>query len=108
MIWIAPFSRASWKVQVTVSPADKPIEAGALPSSQLIDTRFQPAGTVSATPYVPGVRSLNVRESLPAAPAPVVVSVNGDGVSVLDVKSNAPCPSSVIFSTMIVPRARFV
>jgi hypothetical protein len=29
----------------------------------------------------------------------VVVSVNGDGVSVFDVKSNGPFPSSVIFST---------
>src|SRR5688572_1194534 len=81
---------------------------GLLESLQLEETRFQPAGTVSATSYVPGARSLKVLECLPAAPAAVVVSVNGDGVSVPDVKSNAPDPSSVIFSTMIVPRVRFV
>ena len=57
---------------------------------------------------MPGARSANVLEPLPAAPAAVVVRTNGDGLSEPEVKLNAPKPSSVIFSTMIVPRARFV
>ena len=46
--------------------------------------------------------------ALPPAPAAVVVSVNEEGVSEPDVKSNAPFPSSVIFSTMMVPRDRLL
>ena len=41
---------------------------------------------------MPGSRSEKVLESLPPAPAAVVVSVNGDGVRVPDVKSNDPVP----------------
>src|SRR5262245_34128540 len=105
---IAPRSRASWNVQVTVWPAPTMIELGGLPVSQVLDTRFQPAGTVSATSYVPGSSWLNVRESFPAAPGAVVVNVKDDGLSVSEEKRNGPKPSSVIFSTMIVARARFV
>ena len=82
--------------------------AGLLPSEHVAETRFQPAGTVSATSYVPGSSALNVSESLPAAPAAVVVRVNGDGVSVPDVKSKEPVPSLVTFSTMMVARALLV
>ena len=103
---MAPSCRALCAVQVTVSPAWRLMASGVLPSSQVKLTRFQPGGTVSATSYRPGIRLPNDSESAPAAPGSVVVRVNGDGLSVFDVKSNAPNPSSVIFSTMIVPRAR--
>ena len=53
----ATVARASWQVQVTVSPAETPIEAGSLPSLQVADTfaaashrsepRVKPASGVS-------------------------------------------------------------
>ena len=67
------------------------------PSDQHEETRFQFAGTVSATSYVPGLRFANVLEALPASPVAVVVRTNGDGLRVVDVKLNEPKPSSVIF-----------
>ena len=90
---IEPFSRSFTNVQVTVSPAPKPMDCGSEPSLQVSLTRFQPVGTVSDTSYVPARRSEKVSESLPAAPAAVVVSVNEEGDSEFDVKSNAPDPS---------------
>jgi len=35
-------------------------------------------------------------------------ATNGEGARVFDVNGNAPVPSSVIFSTMILPLARLV
>jgi hypothetical protein len=46
---MAPRLRALWNVQVTVSPSTTVIADGSSPLSQLDDTRFQSAGTVSAT-----------------------------------------------------------
>jgi hypothetical protein len=54
---IAPLCRASWNVHVTVSPADSMIAPGGLPPLQVLDTKFQPAGTVSATSPVRGIRA---------------------------------------------------
>ena len=49
MILIAPFSRALWNVQVTVSPGRQRDAVTGELSLQVALTRFQPAGTVSAT-----------------------------------------------------------
>src|SRR5262245_22918706 len=92
---IAPFSREFVNVQFTVWPPESPMDETALPSLQVDESRFHPAGTVSAASYVPGLRFENVLESLPACPGPVVVSVNAAGESVFDVKLNAPLPSLV-------------
>ena len=54
---VAPGCRSFVNVHVTVSPAWRLIDAGSLSSEHVALVSCQPAGTVSDTEYVPGVKA---------------------------------------------------